>query len=83
MMSDGHPLRALVFDSNHAYAIATIESRRVGRPKATWVREVSKLAALVCGSDQSIADIFHQRANESSKVWHQLIEKYFKCREIN
>ena len=75
--NDTHPLRRLVFDSDHRFRKFSFNPRPVGRPKQCWVDEIYKMALSICGSEAHIARIFHHGV-ESLDNWHRLIDQHFR-----
>ena len=80
--NDTHPLRRLVFDSDHIFRKFSFNRRLVGRPKQCWVDEIYKIALSICGSEYNIAHTFHHGV-ESLDNWHRLIDQHFALDSID
>ena len=74
--NDTHPLRRLVFDSDHQFRKFNFNPRPVGRPKQCWVDEIYKIALSNCGSEENLAYTFHHGI-ETHGNWHQLMNYHF------
>ena len=83
VMQINHPIRLLVFDDTNPFDHSPLhQTRRVRRPRITWVYEMHCAALTICGSSNEFAQIIGDDST-SSAAWSNKIKEHMSATSID